>query len=554
MCASLTSAVLFALLACASAALQVENAEQLKNALVNSEVSSIKLVSTIRVTKQNWPSAVRISRTVALHGAPGAVLDLHGACEGLLEVAAPGRVVLSSLTLAVCSLPSSGVGSGPVPSFLSTGGSISYDHVIFYASGPAVQQQQASNSSSTLRTHQPSATEQHAQLGSSSNAWRLKDWGSGLQEVISCSAVADGDSCFAGSSKPGSVSAYDSVSLRDAVADPAVHSIVVLQDIQLQSQDCSSSSSKGEQLVISRPLSLSSCAGAVLRFNSLQSCWLVASGGLLQLQRGVRLSHATGPQQSLSSSSNVRSLLLPAVDVASSGAVVLQGVEVQLLSAPATAAAWQTCLHRSQQQQGLKLHKVADDTVLVQDWRLVSMPGVQQRLAHSIKAAHAVLSPAAAPSAAQHVLAASRRLLVQESAVRHAFNMMQQQQQQQQLAGLQEPAASRQRQLLHNPFAEGSASNRSTPATSTSDDHSSHWITGDLEALGAAYPRGRCFTDFPGFLASDIVTFVRLIKDPAITRIELTGDIKFTEELFPPANANNQSLGINITHTVNRAL
>jgi hypothetical protein len=246
-------------------------------------------------------------------------------------------------------------------------------------------------------------------------------------------------------------------------------------------------------------------------------------------------------------------MLLPAVDVAGSGAVSLHDVEVQLLSAPATAAAWQTRLHRSQQQQGLTLHKLADDTILVQDWRLISLPGVQQRLAHSFKAAHAVLSPAAPPSAAQHVLAASRRLLVQQSAVRHASSMMQQQQQQQQLAGLQKPAASRQRQLLHNPFAEGSASNRSTPA-STSDDHSSHWVTGDLEALGAAYPRGRCFTDFPGFLASDIVTFVRLIKDPAITRIELTGDIKFTDELFPPANANNQSLGINITHAVSRAL
>jgi hypothetical protein len=421
-----------------------------------------------------------------------------------------------------------------------------------------VQQQQASNSSSTIGTHQLSGTEQQARLGSSSSAWRLKDWESGLQEVISSSAVADVNRCFAVSSKPGSVLAYDSASLSDAVADPAVHSITVLQDIQLQPQDCSSSN--GEQLVISRPLSIISCAGAALKFNNLQSCWLVGSGGLLQLQPGLRLSHSAGPQQSLgSSSSSVHSLLLPAIDVAGSGAAVLQGVQVQLLAAPATAAAWQTLLHRSQQQKGLAFHAVDAETVSVQDWRLVSVPGVQQRLARSTTAAHAVLPPAAAP------LSASRRLQVQSSADRHAAGM------QQQLFGMQAPAASWHRQLLHAPGASPNvsspapalASNASTPAsipgsnrstpTSTTDDHSSHWISGDLEALGAAYPRGRCFSDFPGFLASDIVGFVRLIKDPAITRIELTSDITFTEELFPPANANNQSLGINVTHAVSPA-
>ncbi|WIA08255.1 hypothetical protein OEZ85_007699 [Tetradesmus obliquus] len=71
-----------------------------------------------------------------------------------------------------------------------------------------------------------------------------------------------------------------------------------------------------------------------------------------------------------------------------------------------------------------------------------------------------------------------------------------------------------------------------------------------LAALGAAYPKGRCFADFTGFLASNIVEFVRLIKDAAITRIELTNDITFTEDLFPPDHANNQSLGINVTHAV----
>lgn len=48
--------------------------------------------------------------------------------------------------------------------------------------------------------------------------------------------------------------------------------------------------------------------------------------------------------------------------------------------------------------------------------------------------------------------------------------------------------------------------------------------------------------------------FVRLIKDPAATHIELKGDIVFTNEFFPPENANDQSKGINVTHKVCRQL
>lgn len=46
--------------------------------------------------------------------------------------------------------------------------------------------------------------------------------------------------------------------------------------------------------------------------------------------------------------------------------------------------------------------------------------------------------------------------------------------------------------------------------------------------------------------------FVRLIKDPAATHIELKGNIVFSSEYFPPQNANDQSKGINITHKVAR--
>ncbi|KAF6237055.1 hypothetical protein COO60DRAFT_464459 [Scenedesmus sp. NREL 46B-D3] len=309
--ALLNSAVLLALLlACASAALRVEDSGQLQKALINSTVESIHLVSTVRVTKQNWPSTLCIGRAVVLQGAPGASLDLHQAGERLLEVAAPGRLALSSLTLAVSSLPTSRVGSGPVPAFVSTGGSINYDQVVFNVSGPTLHQP-FSNNSSRLDAQQLQATKraQEAQLAGSSSTWRLQDWATGLQEVTRCRAVVDVSSCFDDSSTPDAV-AYDSASLRDALADPAVHSISVLQDIQLQPQHCRS---RGEQLVISRRLSLAGCAGVTLRFNNLQACWLIGSGGLLQLQPGLRLSHVAAAASSGLSSSSARSLLLPAV-------------------------------------------------------------------------------------------------------------------------------------------------------------------------------------------------------------------------------------------------
>lgn len=44
--------------------------------------------------------------------------------------------------------------------------------------------------------------------------------------------------------------------------------------------------------------------------------------------------------------------------------------------------------------------------------------------------------------------------------------------------------------------------------------------------------------------------FVRLIKDPAATHIELKGNIVFSSEFFPPENANDQSKGIKIEHQV----
>jgi hypothetical protein len=575
MCASLTFAVLIALLACvSSAALQVKDANQLRNALVDSAVVDINLVSTVRVTKKDWLTGIRISRAIVLHGVPGVVLDLYEAEDGVLKVAAPGRLALRSLTLAVSSLPSSGAGSPPVPAFISEGGSITYDRVIFYARGPAVHQQQASNSSSRLdrQQHQSGRAGQPVQLADSSSAWRLQHWASGLQEVISCSAVADATSCFVASRKPGSVLAFDSASLRDALQDPAVHSITVLQDIQLHPQHCSCTS--GEQLVVSRPLSLASCAGATVRFNNLQSCWLVASGALLQLQPGLQLSHSADTRSSRSSSSNTaRNLLLPAVDVVGSGAVAMQGVEVQLTSAaaaPAAAAAWQAALQHIQQQGQLTYLVTGHDSVAVLDWRLPGVAGVQQQQAQRTAGAPLVMQASSeAPFATQQGVAVTRRLLLQRQAHWRNNQLQQQQQQQQQQQGLwrlQEPAAAVQRQLLQapagpanasaaSPASAPSSSNRSSsnpiPADAPAPTNSSAvWGTGDNAALGAAYPKASCFADFPGFLASDIVGFVRLIKDPAITRIELTNDIVFTEDLFPPDHANNQSLGINVTHSV----
>jgi hypothetical protein len=42
--------------------------------------------------------------------------------------------------------------------------------------------------------------------------------------------------------------------------------------------------------------------------------------------------------------------------------------------------------------------------------------------------------------------------------------------------------------------------------------------------------------------------FVRLLKDPAATHIELKGNLVFTPDHFPPENAHDQSKGVNVTH------
>jgi hypothetical protein len=44
--------------------------------------------------------------------------------------------------------------------------------------------------------------------------------------------------------------------------------------------------------------------------------------------------------------------------------------------------------------------------------------------------------------------------------------------------------------------------------------------------------------------------FVRLLKDPAATHIELKGNLVFSPDHFPPENAHDQSKGINVTHRV----
>lgn len=69
---------------------------------------------------------------------------------------------------------------------------------------------------------------------------------------------------------------------------------------------------------------------------------------------------------------------------------------------------------------------------------------------------------------------------------------------------------------------------------------------------GCTVPAWKCLHN--SCLAATLADFVRLIKDPAATHIELKGDIVFTNDYFPPENANDQSKGINITHKVCRQL
>jgi hypothetical protein len=248
----------------------------------------------------------------------------------------------------------------------------------------------------------------------------------------------------------------------------------------------------------------------------------------------------------------------------------MQGVEVQLASAAAAAAAWQAALHQTRQQEQLQYQSTGPDSILVLEWQLPSASRAQQQQQQQQQETAGVhlvgQGAAAAPSVAQRGVAVTRRLLLQSQEHWPSYAQQQQRQQQQQfLQGLQEAAAAApQRHLLQAPAVPANASAAASPAPAAAAAPSSSrstpadapagndalWDSGGIAALGAAYPKNSCFADFPGFYASDITTFVRLIKDPAVTRIELTNSILFTEELFPPEHANNQSLGINVTHSV----
>lgn len=47
--------------------------------------------------------------------------------------------------------------------------------------------------------------------------------------------------------------------------------------------------------------------------------------------------------------------------------------------------------------------------------------------------------------------------------------------------------------------------------------------------------------------------WMRLVSDPAVRQIQLTGDIAFSPDLFPPEQSNDKNRGVNVSHKVSPA-
>lgn len=514
--------------------LEVRTVSELRDALEDVTVAHITVASS--VVLEAWP-VLRVSRAVRLHGAPGVVLDFHAVDQPLIEVHSSGRLTFSSLLLANFS-PGVPGSSAPIEQHVkTTGGAVVYDAVVFYSSGPALR---LPLSLGGIKAHrQQQVVPSSSQPDHDSWAWRLDDWSTDAISVVGCSAVLDAQSCHAA----GSAVVFDSASLLAALQHPQVTRITILQDMALQAAHCSGA---GSPLVINRPVAMRSCPGAVLSLAALKACWLVSSGGLLHLQPGVRLSN-TAASSDAAASSSAHSVLLIAVDVEGSGLVTMQDVQVQLSSAA------EKRLQRLQDQPAAaaaapKYRYAGHGSIVVDEWHLMVQQQQQYQQQQQQQQVNAVLgyTPALAP-VQLHLGAASRRMLHSQPCSGHSKPSPRRQL-------LAATAGNSSKAPASAPvLANGSSLPAPVTAAAAGDASAATAAAGSSRDVTAAaqYVPGRCFSDF-SFLAKDITDFVRLIKDPASTHIELTGDIVFTEELFPRANVNNKALGINVTQKVSR--
>jgi hypothetical protein len=62
-----------------------------------------------------------------------------------------------------------------------------------------------------------------------------------------------------------------------------------------------------------------------------------------------------------------------------------------------------------------------------------------------------------------------------------------------------------------------------------------------------APPSASCFVDYPGLVAADGARLRALLEDPAVTHIEIEGDIRFDEASWPPGDADKKDRGVNVT-------
>jgi hypothetical protein len=505
---------------------QVSKSEQLYDAL---SFGNAIINVTQSIALPSWASPAIVNEKVQVIGNPGVVLSFGSHAKVLIEV--EGSLSFFNITLANFSSAAAPLGTprGPVPAVVvRKGGSLLYSGIVFHDSTGnqmlARLPYWSSHANPTTLLAQSDDDRVQPQ------AWNLQDWTEAADNasitVVNSALVQDVNKCF---TDPGTAIAYDSITLQQALLFPAVASILVLQNITLQP----SLFTVRQPFLINRPVALRNCPEAVLSLNDLGPVLVVTTGGLLQFQPGFVISGTKPLIRRDWPTAN--SLLLNAVEVAGSGGVVMKDVNLFTDSVIQTQDIIKAYPAESQPQYSV----LDSQSLVVQGWNLTQSL-FQQYIAP--------LQADPAEALVQIDRLGTRRLLASswDGQANQAASAA--------VAGNCAGAVACV-QGLHA----GAPRARKLQVAGPSDaaDHpapSSFWLLQNVTQHKERYAGGSCFNDFEGFVATDIVEFKRLLSDPAATHIELKGDIKFEDALFPPENANNKSRGLNISHKVSSSM
>eukprot|EP00775_Hariotina_reticulata_P011706 gene11706-11851_t len=505
---------------------KITRAEQLYQAL---SFGSAIINVTQSIALPSWASPAVVKGEVQVIGNPGVVLSFGSHAKALIEV--EGSLGFFNITLANFSSVAATLGAqkGPVPAVaVQNGGAVLYSRVVFHDStgNQTLAQLPYWANHANPATVLAQGEGDHAK----SQAWNLQDWTAAADNasisVVNSTLVQDVNKCFAGQ---GTALAYDGTTFQQALLFPGVASILVLQNITLQP----ALFTVRQPIVINRPVVLRNCPEAVLSLNELGPVVVVSDGGVLQFQPSFVIS---GTKPLLRRDwPTANSLLLNAVDIAGSGAVVMQGVKLLTASVMQT----QDIIKAYPAEAQPRYSALDPHSLLVQNWNLTQ--ALFQQYIAPLQADPAV-------ALVQSDRLGTRRLLanVWDGQTTQAAPAVAA------LAGSCVGGAA----CIHGLPAGGASRIRKLQAAGASGTAALHpapssfWLLQNVTQQKERHAGGSCFSDFEGFIASDIVEFKRLLSDPAATHIELKGDIKFEESLFPPENANNKSRGLNITHKV----